>query len=141
MTGIPALQGMPPRVPPRGSAALGRGGFSVSAAAAAPAGPGPASAAAPAAALAGLLALQETEPDVMRDRAARRHGRAMLAALAAWQRALLGGPGSEAGTGPAAALERLGTLLATMPPAADPALAAVLDGVALRCRVELARSG
>ena len=61
----------------------------------------------------------------------------MLAALAAWQRALL----ADAGCAPeaAAALERLGALLAAMPPAADPALASALGAVALRCRIELAR--
>jgi len=50
---------------------------------------------------------------------------------------LLAGSGPEA----AAALERMGTLLAAMPPVGDPALAAVLGAVALRCRIEQARRG
>jgi hypothetical protein len=87
------------------------------------------------AALAGLLALQETLPDAARDRAARRHGRDMLAALAGLQRALLGGGDA------AAALERLAGLVGNMAPAADPALATVLAALTLRCRVELARRG
>lgn len=145
MTGIPALSGTAPALAPaRVPAQATNGGFALPAAAA-PRGPGAASALAPAAALAGLLALQEAGPEAVRDRAARRHGRAMLAALAGVQLALLAGADGGDGTGSggtapaAAALERLATLLDGMPPAEDPALAAVLGAVALRCRIELAR--
>ena len=146
VTGITALSGTVPAVAPaRVPAQAMNGGFALPAAAVAPPGPGAASALAPAAALAGLLALQEAGPEAVRDRAARRHGRAMLAALAGVQLALLagadGGDGTgSGGTAPAAAvLERLATLLDGMPPAEDPALAAVLGAVALRCRIEIAR--
>jgi Class II flagellar assembly regulator len=142
MTGIPALGAPPPASAhgaPRVAATPTRVGFAVPAAATPAAGSGSAGAAAPVAALAGLLALQETEPAAARDRVARRHGRAMLAALAAWQRALLGEAAGEAAAGPPAALDRLGELLTTVPTAADPGLAAVLDAVVLRCRIELAR--
>jgi hypothetical protein len=69
------------------------------------------------------------------DRAARRRGRDLLAALAALQHALLGG---------AAAPELLGQLadLAADVPMADrPDVAAAVQGIALRARVELARYG
>ncbi len=89
-------------------------------------------AATPAAALDAMLALQEAEAESVRDRAARRHGKALLEALAALQHALLGGE-----EGPA--LQRLAALLAAMPEAADPRLGAVLRAVALRAQVELAR--
>lgn len=107
------------------------GGFRLPSAAdvAAPAPPGEA---APAA-LAGLLALQEAATPSTRDRAARRHGQALLAALAGLQRALL-----DSEEGPA--LAALGHLLAAAPPAEDPELASLLGAIALRCRIELARS-
>ncbi len=85
------------------------------------------------AAMAGLLALQEGVSGYRRDPAARRAGEALLGALSALQRALL------AGGGEAAVLARLRALLADMPPAEDPALAAALAAIALRCRIELAR--
>jgi len=111
----------------------GAGGFRV------PPAPGaalsaPAEAAAPAT-LAGLLALQEAAAPAPRDRAARRHGQVLLGGLAALQRALLGAGGA------GAALDHLATLLAAAPPAEDPGLAALLDAIALRCRIELARHG
>jgi len=106
------------RVPPASGAALSA----------------PAEAAAPAT-LAGLLALQEAAAPAPRDRAARRHGQVLLGGLAALQRALLGAGGA------GAALDHLATLLAAAPPAEDPGLAALLDAIALRCRIELARHG
>lgn len=93
-----------------------------------------ATAAAPSApaAPAGMLALQEWQGDAVRDREARRRGEAILAALAALQRALLGG-------GDDAALERLAALTEDVPEAADPRLATLVRALALRARVELAR--
>ncbi len=100
---------------------------------------GAAAATAPARGLDALLALQETAASTgdaaTRDREARRHGRDLLEALAALQRALLSGDAGEATLG------RLGALLRSMPDAADPALGAVLRSVALRVRLELARRG
>ena len=145
MTGIQALSGTAPAVASARIPAARNGDFAVPEAAAALRGPGAASALAPSAALAGLLALQEVGPEPVRDRAARRHGRAMLAALAGLQLALLAEPDSGDGRGPgstapaAAAVERLASLLDGMPPAEDPELAAVLDAVKLRCRIEIAR--
>lgn len=84
---------------------------------------------------AGMLALQETAVEAPPDRAARRHGRAMLAALSCLQCALLDAGDSEA------ALDELAMLAEEMPCASDPGLAAALHAVALRTRVELARRG
>ena len=91
--------------------------------------------AAPASAPAGMLSLQEIGTESPRDRAARRHGRALLAALARLQRHLLGAP--DDGT----TLLELADLAATVPAATDPAIAATLKAVVLRARVELARRG
>ena len=81
-----------------------------------------------------LLALQEApgEPAV-RDRAARRHGQAILAALAALQRAMLDG------SDPQDVRAGLRALADHVPEAAAPELAAVLSAIALRARIELAR--
>jgi hypothetical protein len=57
----------------------------------------------------------------------------VLAGLTALQRALLEGGDS------AVSLERLAALLADMPQAVEPRLAALLDTIVLRVRVELAR--
>jgi len=84
--------------------------------------------------LPGLLALQEAGVEAPGDRAARRRGRDILAALAALQRGLLDGDSGEA-------LPALARLARDLPPAADPGLDAVLRAVALRARVELARRG
>ncbi|HUZ65120.1 MAG TPA: flagellar assembly protein FliX [Acetobacteraceae bacterium] len=92
-----------------------------------------ATAAAPPAALSGMLALQEVECAGSGDRAARRHGQAILRELAHLQHALLSG-----GTDPAA-LARLADLASLLPEAADPGLAAAIRAVALRARIELAR--
>jgi hypothetical protein len=91
--------------------------------------------AAPAVVLGGLLALQEAEEEPPRDRAARRRGRDLLAALAALQRDLLGaGPTPEA-------LERLAALAAGVPVAGDVALREAVAAIAVRAQVELARYG
>jgi hypothetical protein len=82
-------------------------------------------------AMAGLLALQEWPAERQGDRAARRHGEALLAELAALQRALLAG-----GEGDVA---RLAELAARVPAAEDPGLRAAVAAVALRARIELAR--
>jgi hypothetical protein len=94
-------------------------------------------AATPAAALDAMLALQEAEVEAARDRNARRHGKALLEALAELQRALLGGGGGEEGP----ALQRLAALAAAPADAANPALAGVLRALSLRAQVELARRG
>ncbi len=95
------------------------------------------SAASPPAALDAMLALQEAEAEAARDRNARRHGKALLDALAELQRALLAESDDQEGP----ALHRLAALLEAPPDAANPALAGVLRALALRARVELARRG
>ena len=95
-------------------------------------GPAPTTAPLP---LDGILALQEQVADATRDRQARQHGHALLQALAALQHALLQGAGE------AESVRHLAQLVADAPPAADPALAAILQGIALRAQVELARRG
>jgi hypothetical protein len=80
-----------------------------------------------------MLAAEALDRDAGHDRAARRHGLVVLAGLTALQRALLEGGDA------AVSLDRLGALLADMPRAVDPRLAALLDSVVLRVRVELAR--
>ncbi len=84
---------------------------------------------------AGMLALQEIDTEPPQDRAARRHGRALLSALSRLQRHLLAGA-----TDPAS-LEELEALARDVPRATDAALAGVVDGVVLRARIELARRG
>jgi hypothetical protein len=79
-----------------------------------------------------MMAAEELDRDAMRDRAARRHGLVMLGGLTALQRALLEGGDT------AVSLDRLGALLADMPQAAEPRLAALLGTIALRVKVELA---
>ncbi len=79
-----------------------------------------------------LLSLQEAEVETVQDREARRHGHAMLDALAMLQRALLGGQ-------EALGLEGLARLVRAAPPPTDPALAAVQRAVLVRAAVELAR--
>ena len=80
-----------------------------------------------------LLALQEAGDDDARDRAARNRAREMMIELAALQRDVLRGRLS------AANLKQLARLAEELPVAAAPALRAVLAGVVLRARVELAR--
>lgn len=79
-----------------------------------------------------MLAAEALDRDAAGDQTARRHGQGVLAGLTALQRALL------AGGGQAACLDRLASLVAEMPPAAEPRLAALLATIALRARVELA---
>ena len=82
---------------------------------------------------ASMLALQEAGGETVEDRAARRHGRDMLAALTDLQRALLRGDGD------AAALQRLGELATAVPRATDRRIAATVSAIMVRVRVELAR--
>ncbi len=129
MMGVKAVAAATPAAGPRRPAA--DGGFAVSGGA----GPLPAAAAMPAGPVGGMLLLQEMDAGPARDRGARKHGRAMLDALAALQRALLDG-----GEDPAA-LDRLAALLQHCPEASDPGLRATVAAVALRVHVELARRG
>lgn len=86
---------------------------------------------------AALLALQEHggagASSEVADREARQHGRALLAALAELQRALLSGGGGNL-------LERLLVLVDLEPQGVDPALARVIGAIRLRARIELART-
>lgn len=119
-----------PAAPPTRTAPAG-GGFALPAATP-ETGAGPVAEIYPAA-MAGLLALQEGVSLYRSDPLARRAGQGLLATLGALQRAVLeGGDGT-------AALARMRLLLDEMPPAEDPALAAILAQITLRCRVELAR--
>ena len=120
----------PRRAAPPGAGAAG--GFAV-----AEPGPGVAGPAATTAtaALDGLLQLQEFDDTATRDRQARRHGHALLQELAELQRSLLGDGPLEG------VLDRLNSLVETLPLAADPGLAATISAIALRARVELARRG
>jgi len=99
-------------------------------------GPAPAPAAPPPTAAASLAtaapALVEAEVPAVRDRAARRHGRAMLEALAGLQLALLDG---EIGDARAS----LASLAAAPPQAEDPVLRLILREISIRAAVELAR--
>jgi hypothetical protein len=94
---------------------------------------GAATALAPPVALGGLLGLQEGSAEPDGDVPARREAGALLAELAALQRALL------SGDDPATILARLDGLLGSMPSAGSPAVLALLAAVRLRARVELAR--
>ena len=81
----------------------------------------------------GMLALQGVDDPLARDNAARKRGKAMIAALSDLQRAML------AQDDPSLTLRSLSELAADHPDAADPALAAVLRSVVLRARVEVAK--
>jgi hypothetical protein len=83
--------------------------------------------------LGGMLGLQEDELPEVKDRRARRHGQAILQELARLQRALLGGTMEEG------SLARLAALTEMVPEAADPSLGALVQSVALRAQIELAR--
>ena len=125
------IKGLANVVPPAPSKdRTGTGGFAV--AAGSPAATAALSAAAP---LDGLLLLQEADNAPARDRRARKHGRAVLDALARLQLALLGGDPDSA------ALRTLAALLEQAPAADDPALRTMLGAIALRAEVELARAG
>jgi hypothetical protein len=137
---MPTIDGLggPARISMAGRAAAMpvRSGFSVSPEpAGAGAGTAPAGAAT-AAGMAAMLSLQELDPERARDRPGRRHGRSLLAALSALQRAVLTDQPGGAGQ----ALAQLAALLADMPPVFDPGLADVLAAIRLRATVELARA-
>lgn len=83
-----------------------------------------------------ILALQEAAAETVGDREAKRHGQAMLKSLAALQHEWLRASGS-----PHAALQELSALVESVPEATSPPLAALLRAVALRARIELARTG
>ena len=83
---------------------------------------------------AGLFTVLEDAIEPPQDRAARRHGRALLTALSSLQALVLAGDPS-AGLGP------LAELLCDVPAPVTPALASALDAVLLRARIELARYG
>ncbi|MGA3403095.1 MAG: flagellar assembly protein FliX [Acetobacteraceae bacterium] len=136
MTVIDRVGPLPPARPGARAATTGATGFLP------PAEPGPdagrateVAASAPVA-LDSLLALQQVDEPTERDRAARRHGQALLGALGRLQRLLLLEDGDQR-----AALQQLHALVDTMPAAADPGLAAAIDLVVLRARIELARRG
>jgi hypothetical protein len=80
-----------------------------------------------------MLALQAVDEAAERDRAAHKRGSAMIAALSRLQRAML------AAEDPSAALNALQDVAGQAPLANDPALAAIVRTVELRCRVEIAR--
>ena len=85
--------------------------------------------------LGAMLSLQETGEAAVRDREARRQALALLASLAALQHDLLRG----GGTLDPATLRELAASADGMPQAADPVLAAIVHGIVVRVRVELAR--
>ncbi len=97
--------------------------------------------------MAGLLGLQEQGPadalsaPAARDREARRHGQALLSALAELQLLLTGmGSGPEGSPENVRRLsERLSGLAASIPAAADPGLRGVVAAIGLRARIELTR--
>ena len=134
MSSVDGVGGSAPTAASRRPAAARAGGFAV-----VPeieARPGAMATGAAAVGLETMLALQEAADAPERDRAARRHGSAMLASLTGLQRALLR-PGSDL----RAALAELAELAGDLPPGADPTLAGVLAAIRLRVRVELARHG
>jgi Class II flagellar assembly regulator len=90
-------------------------------------------------ALDGLLSLQESGTETVRDRAARRQGQAALNLLAKLQCAALAG--DVAGGGADGTMDKLAALMAAPPGADDPHLTASLRAVAVRVAVELARRG
>jgi hypothetical protein len=125
VSGVGRVVGAPPA-----PARVGAGGFSVEVPAQRASATPPASGVL---ALDGMLALQEAGAEIVQDREARRHGQALLKGLAALQHALL------AGENQAAALQTLAALAANCPQAAHPGLAGVVQALALRAQVELAR--
>ncbi len=85
--------------------------------------------------LGGLLAVQETGTETVRDRAARRQGRQMLDLLRALQCAALANGGAD----DPATLQNLADLASPEPTADDPALIAVMQAIRVRVAVEMAR--
>ncbi len=129
--------GLGPATPTGARPARGPGGFNVPTAASG--GKTTAAAETSEVSLAGLLALQDENPDEVQEREACRHGHNLLAELAALQRALLADD-AEQGL-PLDQLQRLERLAAANPATADPRLREVLEAITLRARVELARFG
>jgi len=80
-----------------------------------------------------MLTLQAVDEAVERDRAARKRGSAIMAALTRLQRSLLGEED------PSVALRAMHELISGAPVADDPGLAAILRAVVLRSRIEIAR--
>ncbi len=115
----------------RGRARGGVSGFSVASGEVASAG---ASGAEAAGELLGLIAVQEQDEGERRDRSARERCKEMLRALGEMQRALLGGSGGKG------ALAHLAALSQAPGDAASPELALLSRMIALRARVELART-
>lgn len=99
----------------------------------APAGQSPRVVSTPAIGMESMLLLQAVDEATERNRSARKHGNAMIAALSDLQRAML------AEEDPALALRSLSELAAGGPEAADPGLAAILRALVLRSRIEVAR--
>ena len=84
-------------------------------------------------ALSAMLGMQEVDPPQERDRRARRQGERLLAALQRLQLALLSGAHSDGISG------ELTALSTETADAADPNLRAVVDGIKLRCAIEMER--
>ncbi len=80
-----------------------------------------------------MLALQAVDEAAERDRAARKRGNAILAALTRLQRTML------AAEDPSMALRDMNDLTSDTPVAEDPGLAAIVRAVVLRSRIEIAR--
>jgi hypothetical protein len=80
-----------------------------------------------------MLTLQAVDEAVERDRAARKRGSAIIAALTHLQRTML------AEEDPSMALRAMNELTSDTPVADDPGLAAILRAVVLRSRIEIAR--
>ncbi len=133
MQGIGRVGG-PGAAAPAGKVRAGKGGFSLGGAGAAGAAAEAQHSAAVAAPGLGLLALQSGQGDRERDGEARRRADSLLEDLAGLQREMLGG------TPDPARLARLAAL-AQGEAGADPALREVVEAIALRAAVELARRG
>lgn len=80
------------------------------------------------------LSLQEVEPPLDRNRRSRREGARLLDLMAQLQRGLL-----QTSNDAHAALAEIEATLAQLPVATDPVLKGLIDAIALRARVELAR--
>jgi Class II flagellar assembly regulator len=135
MTGIERVGRLPPSTQAARAGSGGAGRFPPPVESGPDAGPAGAVATSAPVALDSLLALQQVDEPTERDRSARRHGQALLMALGRLQRLLLE-DGDQAD-----ALAQISALAEAMPAAADPGLAAAIDMVVLRARIELARRG
>ncbi len=117
-----------------GKARAGKGGFSLGGSGAAGSAAEAHGTAAVAAPGLGLLALQSGQGDQERDQEARRRADTLLEDLAGLQREMLGGAADPARLARLAALSHGET-------GADPALREVVEAIALRAQIELARRG